>query len=80
MRQLPVIRPLEGGFIECDAGQVVRHQRETFGVEQGERFLLNDGERRVVGNRGVDEEIQDGPGGAEILARGEQRLLRRCFG
>jgi hypothetical protein len=47
---------------------------------RGRRFLLHDAERCVVGNGGVDEEVQDLAGGIEILARGEQCLLRRRFG
>jgi hypothetical protein len=79
MRQLPITRPLEGCLIERDAAHVIGHQRESLWVEQGERFLLHDAERCVVGNRGVDEEVQDLAGGIEILARGEQCLLRRRF-
>ena len=71
MRQLPITRPLKSGLIERDAAHVVGHQREALGVEQGERLLLHDAERCVVGNRGVDEEVQDLAGGVEILARGE---------
>ena len=43
-------------------------------------MLFDDGEWCVVGDRSVDEEVEDPAGGVEIAARGDQRLLRCGLG
>jgi len=56
-RQGGIEGPLTADFVERNVAEVVGDEREACGIEERERALLHDGERRIAGYRSIDSVV-----------------------